>query len=321
MILGLFLPSRRGYGISDPTKPNFAHSQEIQTEIPKFLSKPSASERHLQTIKANHLPSLLSTYLTFSTPAMKLFLSGVSVALFWTAIRPCNAYPTSEIESLKAYFSENRANARTPATPYDGVFRPDIPSYVGVSDIPQQLIEEADQHLEAFIDHLKSFVHHTEFESGLFEAQRNRSATELHQITVLVERVAPFRRPLTGRLRFATHMFRTMEKASDDMRDYGLSGTDNLLVRCIIQLNVALLALPVKPNASQLEIATYRQNLTQFRRVLNSWSALFATLSGVPLKSREKFEHELSGAEVYVAGIGGAHKGSKRGGLDFFFFC
>ncbi|GEQ68611.1 hypothetical protein JCM33374_g2279 [Metschnikowia sp. JCM 33374] len=102
----------------------------------------------------------------------------------------------------------------------------------------------ANEALDRFFKHLKSFVHETVFDVYRFETMGDELSQEMRLISDSVERVASCNKEISDQLVFSTYVFQVMVESIELLKYYESIETAGRHFLCaIIDLNVRLLAL------------------------------------------------------------------------------
>ncbi|KAF7999769.1 hypothetical protein HF325_005618 [Metschnikowia pulcherrima] len=162
----------------------------------------------------------------------------------------------------------------------------DIP---GCPEAPQEL-------LDWLIRRLQLFLRESYFDSKGFESLAATLENQLHEIGRWILQL-PFCQRLAKELEFAEDMFRVMANAVEELGHFKGPGMDEYLVRCVIQLNVRLLAFHDSQGEVDLRVLWRPGEVRLYETFLRTWSKYYKNLPRVPVDTSLMFESQFTQAQ------------------------
>lgn len=156
--------------------------------------------------------------------------------------------------------------------------------------------QEVQERLEQLIQRLKSFVYEVDFTGAEIDEYSEQIEGKLTEISNWVLSFSHNDR-LEESLKFAKNLIFTMKSASSYVKFYNSDDTGSYLARRIVQLNVRLLILYNNQGHPDPSIEGYKDDVSTFMKILESWKNLFDELVEAPLSLRFLFESEYLKAE------------------------
>ncbi|QBM89880.1 hypothetical protein METSCH_E01140 [Metschnikowia aff. pulcherrima] len=159
-----------------------------------------------------------------------------------------------------------------------------------------------DANLNSFLYRMRKFVNDIEFKNIEFDMNLRLLSYQLLNVSEQVQKSAPSDHVLQEKVAFARHLFQVMGDSARNMRWFRASKTDQLLVRCVLQLKVAVLMLhmPPRENAGSDE---ERASIDRCSMVLEGWKTVFRDLEDVPSNVRKIFEERSSEVKDLLASL------------------
>lgn len=143
---------------------------------------------------------------------------------------------------------------------------------------------------------MSSYIHQLSFDDVGFDLQAGEIAKLLDKFEILVANNTVTSEEGVKRFWFAKVMFQIMTEASAYLKYYQIRGTDQFLVRRVIQFNVGLLAFFDPIGIPDVLIPDYQISLQTFARILETWEKMFVNLDKIPLGVGQLFTTEITKA-------------------------
>ncbi|KAM9898279.1 hypothetical protein OXX79_006399 [Metschnikowia pulcherrima] len=202
------------------------------------------------------------------------------------SIQAISTVPSSNIsfadDTPKTDGDINQKQAQKFATDY----LQDIP---GCPEAPQES-------LDWLIRRLQLFSRESYFDSKGFESSAATLENRLYEIGRWISQL-PFCQKLATELEFAGNMFQIMTNAVEELMYFSGPSMDEYLVRCVIQLNVRLLAFHNSQGEVDLSVLWRPEEIRLYETFLDTWSTHYRTLPRVPVDTGLIFESQFTQAQ------------------------
>ncbi|KAM9907422.1 hypothetical protein OXX79_000968 [Metschnikowia pulcherrima] len=150
--------------------------------------------------------------------------------------------------------------------------------------------------LDWLIHRLKLFSHEAYFDSKGFESSAATLENRLYEVGRWISQL-PFCQKLATELGFAENMFQIMTNAVEELKLLNGPSMDEYLVRCVIQLNVRLLAFHNSQGEADLSILWRPEEIRLYETFLETWSRYYKSLPRVPVDTGLIFESQFTQAQ------------------------
>lgn len=159
-------------------------------------------------------------------------------------------------------------------------------------------LDFVEKELERLGAYLQTFVFDMEFNHVKFNLEKENLTSQLLYIRDAAYRISPVHPKVLGKLSFLRNMLHIMLEAADGIAWFGGQDTEHLLMRCILQLNVALLALLMVPSPNAHQIDLYKTKLGRYSESLESWLNTYKELKVKDTDLNLKFQEQFQGAKT-----------------------
>ncbi|KAM9908031.1 hypothetical protein OXX69_006200 [Metschnikowia pulcherrima] len=159
--------------------------------------------------------------------------------------------------------------------------------------------------------HLKSFILETQFFYERFEKASGGLGQALGTIYNHMVDLEEYDLNIVRQLVFTMYMFDAMNDATKKARKFGYWGkSDQYLVLCLIEVNVAFFALCNSSGFLDRSIVNHEEKLKRYQAQIDRWTDEFGNLKNVSegiqsafMKERKKAEHTIKVLKSQVAQI------------------
>lgn len=159
-------------------------------------------------------------------------------------------------------------------------------------------LDLVEKELERLGAYLQTFVSDIEFNHVKFNLEKENLTSQLLYIRDAAYRISPVHPKVLGKLSFLKNMLHIMLDSADGIVWFGENYTEHLLMRCILQLNVALLALLMVPSPNAYQIDLYNTKLHRYSESLDSWIKIYKKLKVKDTNLNLKFQEQFKGAKT-----------------------
>ncbi|KAM9933591.1 hypothetical protein OXX80_006793 [Metschnikowia pulcherrima] len=150
--------------------------------------------------------------------------------------------------------------------------------------------------LDWLIHRLKLFSRESYFDSKGFESSAATLENRLYEIGRWISQL-PFCQKLATEWKFAEYMFQVMTNAVEELKLLNGPSMDEYLVRCVIQLNVRLLAFHNSQGEADLLVLWRPEEVRLYETFLETWSRSYKSLPRVPVDTGLIFESQFTQAQ------------------------
>ncbi|KAM9912773.1 hypothetical protein OXX69_002226 [Metschnikowia pulcherrima] len=149
--------------------------------------------------------------------------------------------------------------------------------------------QDIEVRIEFFIDHLKSFITETNFDSASFALNSIEYDRQLKSIQISSRNIVPCLNELNAKINFAERMLKLMTEVTQTVSLTSHSSGQYLLLEKVLDLQVRLLSLRDSQGSPDPKIINFAETVLTYRRQLSSLERdLARILSQSPLKPKVK---------------------------------
>ncbi|KAM9937592.1 hypothetical protein OXX80_002896 [Metschnikowia pulcherrima] len=149
--------------------------------------------------------------------------------------------------------------------------------------------QDIEVRIEFFIDHLKSFITETNFDSASFALNSIEYDRQLKSIQISSRNIVPCLNELNTKINFAERMLKLMTEVTQTVSLTSHSSGQYLLLEKVLDLQVRLLSLRDSQGSPDPKIINFAETVLAYRRQLSSLERdLARILSQSPLKPKVK---------------------------------
>ncbi|GEQ69079.1 hypothetical protein JCM33374_g2750 [Metschnikowia sp. JCM 33374] len=159
-------------------------------------------------------------------------------------------------------------------------------------------------HLELFVENLKSYIYFSHFDFYSFCEEQEALAQDLLAIGDQVKKVKSLERGVSKAYIFAKTILWDMMYASLKLKQYNASeGKEYTLLTQMIELNIRLLILRTSQGKLDRSVTKYAINLRIFWNEMCCWNTQFVVMENLPVEMRILFENYMSHAKDTILSL------------------